>query len=73
MSKKLVKITENDLVELIDKIVTEAVAEKKKVWIAEQKKVSKTDEQSLLESRILKLENVIKNAKVTKKVSNKAA
>jgi hypothetical protein len=65
MSKKVVRITENDLVDLIDGIVNEAVAEKKKQWIAEQE--SKKDEQtSLLESRIAKLEGILKNAKVSK-------
>ena len=67
MSKKLVKITENDLVELIDNIVTEAVSEKKKVWLAEQKKANKKAN-SLVESRLAKLEGLLKNAKVTKTV-----
>jgi vacuolar-type H+-ATPase subunit H len=68
MSKKLVKITENDLVELIDNIVTEAVAEKKKVWLAEQKEANKKSD-ALLENRIAKLETLLKNAKVTKTVT----
>jgi hypothetical protein len=38
---KTVKITENELVDLIDKIVNETVTEKKKQWIAEQKAKNK--------------------------------
>ena len=51
--KKTVKISENDLVDLIDNIVNEAVAIKKKEWINENKKSDKT---SLLENKIAKLE-----------------
>ncbi len=58
ITKKVVKINENDLVELIDNIVKEAVAIEKKVWIAEQAtKVSKNA--TMLENRILALENKI--------------
>ena len=53
MSKKTVKITETELVELIDNIVTEAVTEKKKEWIAENA-AKKGD--TILESRIADLE-----------------
>jgi hypothetical protein len=60
MSKrKTVKVTENELVELIDKIVNETVNEKKKMWIAEQNKVKK----SLIESRLSKIESQLKNLK----------
>lgn len=52
MSKKKVEITESKLVELIDNIVTEAVAEKKKQWIAEQEAAKET----LLESKVKELE-----------------
>jgi len=53
--KKTVKITENDLVDLIDNIVNEAVAAKKTQWLAEQAKkdVNKTQ---LLEKKISSLE-----------------
>lgn len=54
--QKTVKITENELVDLIDNIVTETVAEKKKEWLAEQE--AKKD--SLLESKIAKLEATVK-------------
>ncbi len=71
--EEIVQIKENNLVDLIDNIVTEAVAEQKKVWIAEQKKVwiaeqAKKDKHrnSLLENRIAKLENLLSNAKITK-------
>jgi len=56
MSKR-VKITESELVDLIDKIVSETVSEKKKQWIAEQK-VSK---QSILEGKINKLEAKVRS------------
>lgn len=56
MSKvtKTVKISENDLVNLIDNIVTEAVQIKKKEWLAEQ--VQKGDKTAILESKLNKLE-----------------
>lgn len=58
IAKKTVKINENDLVELIDNIVKEAVAVKKQEWIAEQAtKASKTA--TMLENRILALEKSI--------------
>lgn len=56
MSKKIVRIAETELVELIDNIVTEAVAEKKKEWIAEN--ASKKGD-AILESRIKDLEEKI--------------
>ena len=55
MSKR-VKITESELVDLIDKIVTETVSEKKKQWIAEQKKSQGT----ILENKITELEAKVK-------------
>jgi len=54
--KKLVKITENDLVNLIENIVTEAVTVKKTEWIAEQEK----KKASLLENKIANLEKKIR-------------
>jgi hypothetical protein len=58
MSKrKTVRVTESELVDLIDKIVNETVNEKKKRWIAEQKKAKK----SLLETRLAKVEAKLKN------------
>ena len=64
MSKtKTVKITENELVDLIDNIVNEAVIEKKKTWIAEQK--AKTA--SLIESKISNLEKKVKALTESKK------
>ena len=53
---KTVKITENELVDLIDKIVNETVSVKKKQWIAEQK----AKNSNLLESKIAKLEAKVK-------------
>lgn len=60
--KKTVTIKESDLVNLIDNIVTEAVAVKKEEWINEQaKKTSETA--TMLESRIAKLEKLIAGSK----------
>ena len=50
--KKTVKISENDLVNLIDNIVAEAVLVKKKEWLAEQAKNKK----SLMETKLAALE-----------------
>lgn len=61
MSKR-VKITESELVDLIDKIVSETVSEKKKQWIAEQR-VSK---QSILEGKINQLEAKVRSMAKTK-------
>ena len=65
--KKTVFIEENNLVDLIDNIITEAVASEKKVWIAESKK-KEAHKNSLLESRVAKLEKMLLNAIVTKVV-----
>ena len=54
--KKTVKITESELVDLIDNIVSEAVVEKKKEWIAEQE----TKQATVLESKIAELEAKVK-------------
>ena len=63
--QKIVKIAENKLVDLIDNIVTEAVAQKKTEWISEQ---ANTDEKnSLLEGRLAKLESLLDKATITKK------
>jgi hypothetical protein len=41
-TKKTVKIKENDLVELIDNILNEALVVKKQEWISEQAKKQQT-------------------------------
>ena len=56
--KKTVKISESDLVDLIDNIVNEAVAEKKQQLSEQAKK--ETSNISLLESKIAKLEEQFK-------------
>jgi len=61
--KKVVRINENKLVDLIDNIVKEAVAEEKKVWLSE----NANKDNSILETRIEKLEALLGNAKITKK------
>jgi len=52
--KKTVKISESDLVNLIDNIVTEAVQIKKQDWISEQAKNG--DKSAILEAKLAKLE-----------------
>jgi hypothetical protein len=56
MSKttKTVKISESDLVDLIDNIVSEAVQIKKKEWLAEQ--AAKGDKSAILETKLATLE-----------------
>ena len=53
--KKTVRIKENDLVDLIDNIVNEAVAVKKQEWLNEQTK-KQSNKTAVLESKIAKLE-----------------
>lgn len=60
---KTVKITETELVDLIDGIVTEAISVKKKEWIAEQA----TKKGSVLENKIAELEAKIKTITESKK------
>jgi hypothetical protein len=55
VTKKIVKINENELVDLIDNIVNEAVAVKKKEWLNEQAK-KQSSKTSILESKIATLE-----------------
>lgn len=64
--QKIVRIQEGKLVDLIDNIVTEAVAQKKVEWLAEQS-ASNNEKNSLLESRIAKLEGFISRATIVKK------
>ncbi len=63
IAKKTVKINENDLVDLIDNIVNEAVAVKKQEWINEQAKNKK----SVLESKVANLEAMVKRLTEGKK------
>lgn len=62
-TKKTVKIKESHLIDLIDKIVNEAVAVKKQEWISEQSKKGN----SILESKIAKLEAQFKKLTEGKK------
>lgn len=55
IAKKTVRISENDLVDLIDNIVNEAVATKKTQWIAEQAK-KESNATTVLENKIAALE-----------------
>ena len=58
VAKKTVKINENDLVDLIDNIVNEAVAVKKQEWINEQAKKA-NNKTAVLESKVAKLEAIV--------------
>ena len=58
VAKKTVKINENDLVDLIDNIVNEAVAVKKQEWINEQAKKA-SNKTAVLESKVAKLEAIV--------------
>lgn len=64
--KRTVKINENDLVDLIDNLVTEVVAVKKQEWLNEQA-AKNSEKESLLESRIADLEKKISNIRIVKK------
>ena len=66
VTKKVVRIPENDLVDLIDNIVNETVAIKKKEWIAEQAKLE-NEKTAVLESRLAKLEATLKTLTEGKK------
>ena len=65
-TKKTVKIKENELIDLIDNIVNEAVAVKKQEWINEQAKKS-TNKTSVLESKVAKLEAIVNRLTESKK------
>ena len=56
--KKTVKIKENELIDLIDNIVNEAVAVKKQEWINEQAKKD-NNKTAVLESKVAKLEAIV--------------
>jgi len=58
IAKKTVRIQENELVDLIDNILNEAIAVKKKEWIAEQAK-KESDKTALLENRVKALEKAL--------------
>ena len=56
--KKTVKIKENELIDLIDNIVNEAVAVKKQEWINEQA-TKATNKTAVLENKVAKLEALV--------------
>jgi hypothetical protein len=66
VAKKTVKIKENDLVDLIDGIVNEAVENKKQEWINEQAKKD-ANKTSLFESRLAAIEAKLAPKKEEKK------
>ena len=53
-----VKIKENELIDLIDNIVNEAVAVKKQEWINEQANKA-NNKTAVLESKVAKLEAIV--------------
>lgn len=55
VTKRIVRINENALVDMIDGIVSEAVAAKKQEWLNEQA-TKETEKATLLENRIAALE-----------------
>ena len=57
-AKQTVNIKENDLVNLIDDILTEAIEVEKTKWIAEQA-VKEAKNTALFESRLKALENAL--------------
>jgi hypothetical protein len=59
-TKKTVKIKENDLVELIDNILNEALVVKKQEWISEQAKKT-TNKTAVLEGKLAALEAKVQN------------
>lgn len=65
-TKKTVKIAENDLVDLIDNILTESLAVKKQEWLAEQK-AKDSSKNALLETRLAELEKKFKTLSEGKK------
>lgn len=64
--KKTVKITEKDLVDLIDNILNESIEIKKTEWLNEQASEEKK-KFTLLEEKINKLETTIKELAKAKK------
>jgi hypothetical protein len=63
-AKKVVKIKENELVDLIENIVNEALLEKKKEWVNEQ--AAKGNKTPLLEQKIDRLEKLVSKMVKTK-------
>ena len=55
IAKRIIKLKENDLVDLIDSIVAEAVAVKKQEWITEQAAVE-SNKTTMLGSKLAALE-----------------
>lgn len=54
--KRVVKISENKLVDVMDQIVNEQIQKKMAQWISEQE----TKKESLLESKVNELEKMVK-------------
>ena len=65
-TKKVVRLSENALVDLIDNIVTETIAVKKQEWINENKK-AEANKTAILENKVADLEK-----KLNKLLTSKA-
>lgn len=65
-TKKVVRLSENALVDLIDNIVTETIAVKKQEWINENKK-AEANKTTILENKVADLEK-----KLNKLLTSKA-
>jgi hypothetical protein len=57
-TKKVVRLSENALVDLIDGILNETISVKKQEWLNEQKK-AQTNKTAILESKVADLEKKI--------------
>lgn len=62
--KKTVRISESDLINLIDNIVTEAVEIKKKEWINEQ--AAKGDKNAIFEQKLTELSEKVSKLSAVK-------
>jgi hypothetical protein len=65
-TKKVVRLSENALVDLIDGILNETIAVKKQEWLNEQKK-AETNKTAILEGKVANLEK-----KLNRLLSSKA-
>jgi hypothetical protein len=64
-TKKVVKISESELVDMIDNLVTEVLAQKKQEWIQEQAKNG--NKTPLLEQQLADLSKKVESLLETKK------
>lgn len=65
-TKKVVRLSENALVDLIDNILNETISVKKQEWLNEQKKAEK-NKTAILENKVADLEKKINSLLTAKK------